>query len=627
MRRVNALGQRLRAVVSPAPSARVFQLRSLSGGTGGKAWPIKPGSEDDVEATGRYNLEIPGLSVRFAEKSSGMPFGNKSVNFLGIKADQCCWEIVTGAGFPINTIEGLLETPNVEFCGMTYTIASMAHLFGTPPRPGVIERTSSYVDEIAAALDGSKEAATSRGSQLHIHATLALLNNNPSLACSYWESILLENPFDALALRCAQATYLLGGDSRNALACVERVLAMWQPSMPHFNAVLGMHALGLAENGFISQAEEVAGSSLSGNQEVILATQAAGTVLLDTARFREGLRLLRELNESYEDMRAGVPTSSHAITLEQMQCAFHLEPAKVDFALTILDQKVMIRSPEISFTNAAAMLWRLKLVGVSDELLIREYEMDVENTSWFEVAPKREEVITFTSRVEQYSDVAASATPDLIFPFVNIMKVAIHVMLGDLEMGRALVKKMENVKVTSLQDKGITSFPSTDPAISFQSSPLLSPTDVVEGPCVNVSTAFLAIGNGDFEKAADLLLKERANFSSVSGGRIGNDVLEQTLLYALLRACNIPSDFITTEEDFSRAIELYEKSGSDSKHHHYVRKTRSLLNEHCMRRHLSPRAWDFHSRLMILQGDEDTSRSSSKRSLDLGHLQGGAGAH
>lgn len=166
---------------------------------------------------------------------------------------------------------------------------------------GLVCLLGSPDDDVSAAMI-EEDLITFGSEQHHSQALRALAHGYLCKACSIWEEALLRNPHDLLSVRCAQLVYQRLGDSRNMLGVVERILAQWTSDDHRYSRLLGMHALGLVENGMYSEAEETAGRSLNMSMDNIISVLAMANMFERTNRHREGMRLLRELDEAWRNM-------------------------------------------------------------------------------------------------------------------------------------------------------------------------------------------------------------------------------------------------------------------------------------------------------------------------------------
>lgn len=89
-------------------------------------------------------------------------------------------------------------------------------------------------------------------------AALAWYTGEYSRAGSLLETSLLEYPNDTIALKLAQESYIIAGDSRNALGCVARCSHVFDSKHFMHGNTLGMLAAGYVEVGRLVEAEEIA---------------------------------------------------------------------------------------------------------------------------------------------------------------------------------------------------------------------------------------------------------------------------------------------------------------------------------------------------------------------------------
>ena len=133
----------------------------------------------------------------------------------------------------------------------------------------------------------------------HRLAFLCLHNQEYVKASALWEMALIRNPHDILALRGAQLAYESMGAKADVLAVVERVLPLWNTSAPGYSRVLAMHGYGLQLNGSITDAEETIGRALNISLDNVFATYSLVQAYERACRPREGLRALKELEDTW----------------------------------------------------------------------------------------------------------------------------------------------------------------------------------------------------------------------------------------------------------------------------------------------------------------------------------------
>lgn len=180
----------------------------------------------------------------------------------------------------------------------------------------------------------------------HARALAAALDGDFERAGLLYDRILLEDPFDTLALWAAQTVDYYLGSARGLAARAEHVAARWSASMPGFHFVLATLAFGLEESGDYEAAEDAALRALELEPEDLRARHALLHVFEMQGRAVEGLR--------------HAAPSNH---LAWHHALFHLQLGNARQALDILDTRLGFDSlPDL--IDASALLWRLRLAGV-----------------------------------------------------------------------------------------------------------------------------------------------------------------------------------------------------------------------------------------------------------------------
>lgn len=89
----------------------------------------------------------------------------------------------------------------------------------------------------------------------HLATARALADGHWCEAGLRLEDLSLRHPRDTLALQAGHLIDFFRGDSRQLRDRVARALPAWNPAVPGWHAVLGMHAFGLEETGDYAAAE------------------------------------------------------------------------------------------------------------------------------------------------------------------------------------------------------------------------------------------------------------------------------------------------------------------------------------------------------------------------------------
>ncbi len=196
--------------------------------------------------------------------------------------------------------------------------------------------------------------------QRHVAAAAALAAGRWCEAGERLEDLSLRHPHDTLALMAGHQIDFFRGDSRMLRDRIARVLPAWDPSRPHWHAVLGMHAFGLEETADYNGAER----------------QGRRAVELEP-RDRWGWHAVAHMHEMRNRPHDGIawlaPTlgvwsaGSFLGTHNVWHLAlFHLAFDDHDAVLQLYDEAIggAGSSLVLEMIDASAMLWRLQLRGV-----------------------------------------------------------------------------------------------------------------------------------------------------------------------------------------------------------------------------------------------------------------------
>jgi len=194
----------------------------------------------------------------------------------------------------------------------------------------------------------------------HWEATQALLEGRSQHAARLWDELLLEHPRDALALQWAHLWDFYRGDQPSLRQRPARALPEWHESDPLYPYVLGLYAFGLEENNLHPQAEDVGRQAAGGSACVPWAVHAVAHVMDVQGRFEDGTAWLRQHQPGWAD---GNGFAGH---LWWHMGLFRLEALDVPGVHRLVDAHLSGDALQITLQrlDAAAMLWRMHLVGV-----------------------------------------------------------------------------------------------------------------------------------------------------------------------------------------------------------------------------------------------------------------------
>jgi hypothetical protein len=212
---------------------------------------------------------------------------------------------------------------------------------------------------LMAELPGLLATAPAR-EQAHAEAAAALLDGRWHHACRSWDDLLLAHPRDPLALLQAHHWALRLGRQNELRARPARVLPEWDEADPLYPQVLGLYALGLADNQLYPQAEDIARRALADGQPVPLAVQAVAQVMHWQGRFEDGTAWLRQHQAIWAD---AAPQASLGWWLMGL---FRLEAMDEPGLQRLVDAH--LSGPGLRTASqrhdAISLLWRMHLVGI-----------------------------------------------------------------------------------------------------------------------------------------------------------------------------------------------------------------------------------------------------------------------
>ncbi|MEO1610872.1 MAG: tetratricopeptide repeat protein [Pseudomonadota bacterium] len=221
--------------------------------------------------------------------------------------------------------------------------------------------TRIYGDMVAAVREAEKrEAMANDRERGHLAAVRAWIRGDFYGAVQHWEAVLVKYPLDLFALELAQQCDLLLGDVMGIRDVVARVFNLWDESVPGYEFVLGFYSFGLEENRDYAKAEEMGRKSLAIRPDNPWSVHAVSHVMEMTGRQQGGIRFMAEHEERWG-------SSNFANHLWWHTSLFHLDVERDDEVMSIYDAHLSSEGKtqdKYEELDAAALLWRLNLVGV-----------------------------------------------------------------------------------------------------------------------------------------------------------------------------------------------------------------------------------------------------------------------
>jgi hypothetical protein len=311
-------------------------------------------------------------------------------------------------------------------------------------------------------------------------------------AASRLGRIVQEYPHDLLALQLAHQADFFLGESRMLRDRVAQVLPRWDESVPGYGYVLGMHAFGLEETNLYGRAEETGRKALSLNRRDPWAVHAVAHVMEMQGRTVDGIDWLEERAPDWAEGNAFAYHNWWHLAL------YHLDRGDTAKVLALYDAHLSPGPATVALeaVDSAALLWRLRLAGVE-----------------------------LGDRWEAVADAWERLACDGFYAFNDV-----HAMMAFVATGRRGPALKTLVALDTAAQAG-------DSAAA-----------VVREVGLPVATAIAAFGEGDYARAADLLLEVRTRAHRFGGSHAQRDVLELTLIEAALRAGDVAlSDALAAE--------------------------------------------------------------------------------
>ena len=250
---------------------------------------------------------------------------------------------------PVASVEAALAaSPDMT---MAHVLNAWLNLLGTEPAGNAVALASC---DTAEALDADERE------RAQIAAARALAHGHWREAGLRLEDLSARFPRDALALQAGHQIDFFRGDSRMLRDRIARALPAWDPGVPGWHALLGMHAFGLEETGDYAAAEAQGRRAVELQPRDSWAWHAVAHVHEMHNAPRDGIAWL-------EPTRGTWSAGSFLATHNTWHLAlFHLELDRHDEVLRVYDDTLggTGSSLVMDLLDATSMLWRLKLRGV-----------------------------------------------------------------------------------------------------------------------------------------------------------------------------------------------------------------------------------------------------------------------
>lgn len=229
--------------------------------------------------------------------------------------------------------------------------ASLLRLLGS-------DSVAPAIAEEVAALD-ALDVGRNRREALHEKALRHWLAGDVTSATRAWEAIVVEWPFDLVALRHLHFQSFWLGEQPAMRNAVAGALPAWSPELPGYGFVQGMLAFGLEEAGDHARAEALGREAVERNPDDLWAIHAVAHVMEMQGRLHDGRAWLDYPADRWADRG---PVKNHVWWHAAL---FAHESGDFDAALALYDTHIEPGERRVStdMMNAPSLLARLEMAG------------------------------------------------------------------------------------------------------------------------------------------------------------------------------------------------------------------------------------------------------------------------
>ncbi|CAH0491582.1 unnamed protein product [Peronospora farinosa] len=432
--------------------------------------------------------------------------------------------------------------------------------------PFIHQDALDAADRLQVATKIAREGKTTMTEKMHVMALDAIVHGRNYEAAALYETILLHDYTDLLALRCCYDVYRFLGNYKNMLAVVTRRLPSWSPNDVGYSHLLGMQAYGMQAAGRLDAAEALAEKTLSLNGNDRWALHTMLHVLEARGNANHGASYANQFKAGFDN---GGPLEHH---MYFQWALYMLDLGHYDRIGKMLEVNIFPYHPDDTphavptLCNATQLYWRLRFaaqdVAELGEQLLQNWSaiLSPRSSGAMEVSKARLHPLANVLCYSILSCVPSGATPP---PEPLTLEPAIDTNRLEAQLG-----------FTPLQ---------------FSFPPISGELEEVHN---NVCKAFQAYAEARFNDATQALLPVREKLGLLGGTEVDQDVVEQLLIECASKC------------DDLRLVKL-------------------LLNERLSARPQSAQCWNAFSRVSAAMGDSSAVRDAQGMSYVLGLGQGG----
>jgi tetratricopeptide (TPR) repeat protein len=339
------------------------------------------------------------------------------------------------------------------------------------------------IESSVAAIEALGSRANDR-ERAHAAAARRWMEGDYASSLARYGAIVVDYPRDLVALQTAHVADFFLGQSTMLRDRIAQVLPSWNPDVPGYGYVLGMHAFGLEETALYDRAEDTGRKALDINGRDPWAVHAVVHVMEMQGRLRDGIECLVSRAPDWSLDNGFAFHNWWHLGL------FHLDLGEHDRVLELYDTRMrpVQTAVALEMVDAAAMLWRLTLRGV-----------DV-GARWLPLA-----------------DAWRPIAEDGFYSFNDCHAVMAFVGAGDFEAANRVVASLE----CAARGQGTNAMMARD----------------VGAP---LARAFVAFGRSDYVTAIELLQQIRPYANRFGGSHAQRDIVHLTLVEAAIRGGQLP---------------------------------------------------------------------------------------
>ncbi|MEM8871234.1 MAG: tetratricopeptide repeat protein [Pseudomonadota bacterium] len=341
------------------------------------------------------------------------------------------------------------------------------------------ELVTTAREALAAADAAAAKISPNPREQVYIEALRDWLAGRPSAAASRFETLLLTDPRDALAMKLVQAIRFVLGQPDQMRRSIELILPVWGDH-PALGYLKGCYAFALEETGDYAAGEKAGREGLLLAPDDAWGLHAVAHVYDMTARAADGLYWLSGQTKAWEHC------NNFRYHVWWHIALMHLDLGQIDEVLSLYDDEIRGDKTDDyrDISNAASLLSRLEVEGVN-------------------VGDRWDELATLSE----------NRTEDGAVVFADL-----HYMLSLIGGGRqSAIKTMMK-------------------RMSHDATRYRSDSDrITERPGLSAAAGLEAYGEGHYADAFLNLAAARADMQKIGGSHAQRDVFERLTIEAALR--------------------------------------------------------------------------------------------